>query len=319
MKFTDEELRKLTFNLSDPYSQDGLVRFIPEGADLVRIINTYKFERYPREKAWCAKCRRRAHKKGFTAELSDGALVMLGSACGRKVFKRAWADAEDDFKDERKRASYLDWFDDIRPKLAGIGSGALAWRSPALQMKKNLDRFETALPDLFAALKRAASRGGELKVHRKIDAKERAKWHGGRDAEYVELVYHRLTGGEFLLIGDPEEIVADAEKTVRMLAAACANLANYSTTQLQRLSVRYSNMVDSLRRLHDAHGAAFVFFDPKQMDRIASWATEVPQIEGEYRFNVDTLVCPSLGKAMRLMGLGRELDNTLPAILWKAA
>ena len=58
---------------------------IPAGVDVVRIVNTYSFSRWPADKAYCAKCEGKRHKHGFTAELDDGTLALPGSRCGEKA------------------------------------------------------------------------------------------------------------------------------------------------------------------------------------------------------------------------------------------
>jgi len=87
-------IRNTVFRLTDPYDQKDLICYIPEQAKLLDILNIYEFERWPNEKAFCVVCKAHRHKKGFTAALTTGHRVLMGSACGQKKFGASWQEAE---------------------------------------------------------------------------------------------------------------------------------------------------------------------------------------------------------------------------------
>jgi hypothetical protein len=83
-KLNDDHLRNQALKLKDPYDQRDIIYVIPEGAVLLDIVNIYTFDRWPKEKVYCAECGGRHHKKGFTALLGSGQRVLLGSTCGAR-------------------------------------------------------------------------------------------------------------------------------------------------------------------------------------------------------------------------------------------
>src|ERR1700737_2414559 len=107
---TDDDLRVRILEIDDPHGQAGLVNHIPAGVDVVRIVNTYSYSRWPSDKAYCAKCEGKRHKHGFTAELDDGTLALLGSKCGEQLWGQSWKEATGRFKEELDRAARISVF-----------------------------------------------------------------------------------------------------------------------------------------------------------------------------------------------------------------
>jgi hypothetical protein len=65
--------------IDDPHDQEGLVDRIADGVGPTQILNYYHYGRWPKEKAYCAKCGARRHRDGFTIELDNGAIALAGS------------------------------------------------------------------------------------------------------------------------------------------------------------------------------------------------------------------------------------------------
>jgi len=154
-RMTDRELRNRQLLLIDPYEQPGLVKDRPEDAELSAVVNTYAFARYPAEKAYCCVCRGHHHKHGFTALLSTGDKVMLGSKCGADVFGEDWHTAEQRMKDEGKRQYELARLDRLEPILPRLRSSLLSWRRHIDSLVNRRRGFEAAFPDLVYYLRQA--------------------------------------------------------------------------------------------------------------------------------------------------------------------
>ena len=120
---TDQDLRLAELRITDPYKQTGIVWEIPPGVELVEVINTYTFDRWPGEKARCIKCDGRRHKHGFTALLSNEAQALYGSKCGQDEFGESWAQATNRLRDRRKRQTLLFRLDELLPQIPNIRDG----------------------------------------------------------------------------------------------------------------------------------------------------------------------------------------------------
>lgn len=314
-RLSDVELRNAELTLSDPYAQDNLVESIPVGATLISVLNTYVLPGYPKQKAWCAKCEAHRHKRGCTGELSTGQKVMVGSACGRNVFGRSCAQLHRDLKDNQKRQRYLRDFDDLAPRLATLGTAITKWWPSALALNQSHLRFRTALPELFEALQQSALRGGALTAFVKIDASERAKYHGGPSFEWVSSVYHQMAGWQYLVVADATAVIDDSSRLVKRLVEACANTEAIGTSRMVKLNSQFSAMVEDLHAFELAYQAWQAFFNRANLAKVAEWATQAESPKGTYKVDGHRLVHVQSDKGIELPANYRALDETLMRLL----
>jgi hypothetical protein len=120
LKLSDAELRQRQLEIDDPHDQPNLTAHIPEGVSPVRILNVYRFSKWPAEKAYCSKCEARRHRDGFTVELDDGSSGLLGSKCGADLWGESWHDVAAQFDQELERAGIIRGFGRMLPELKSI-------------------------------------------------------------------------------------------------------------------------------------------------------------------------------------------------------
>jgi hypothetical protein len=138
--------------IGDPHDQAGLIDHIPEGVAPVRILNFYHYDLYPEQKAYCAKCRARRHRDGFTVELDSGSLVLAGSTCGADLWGEQWATVRSDFGTRLHEAGIILDVRGVLSELKEIRQVLAATWGPAV---KKFAALQAAMP-LYRALREAA-------------------------------------------------------------------------------------------------------------------------------------------------------------------
>src|SRR5579872_5702169 len=155
---TDDELRERIFVLDDPHNQPNLLSHIPPGVGVVRIINTYRYERYPADKAYCAKCGAKRHRDGFTVELEDGTAALLGSTCGEELWGQSWSEARGRFENEMDRAGVVIDIHRILPELVEIRRALETWRPSIEGLKAHQRLFKGRMATFYKVMRSAALR-----------------------------------------------------------------------------------------------------------------------------------------------------------------
>jgi hypothetical protein len=201
--------------------------------------------------------------------------------------------------------------DALGPRLLAIGSELLEWQWHARRFQESVNRFRLAMGPLFEALRQAARKDGALDVFVQIEAKERAKWHGGRSSEWVSATYHRIEGRQFLCVSNPEAIIASALETVNELSAILVTTDQARTTELVRLSKAYSEMTERLHRFAEGFDAWPRFIRETNLAKIAEWATQTEAVPGSYETKGACLIWVTEGKAVHLNAGYTPLDKKL--------
>src|SRR5581483_10093919 len=164
-----DHIRNTVFRLTDPYDQSDLITCIPEDAKLLDILNIYEFARFPTEKAFCVVCKGRRHKRGFTAALTTGHRVLLGSACGEKKFGANWKDAEKRLRLRSDHQYELLMYDRLTMIRDQLEEKLPQWLRVFEQLEGRKAAFSRIFGEVASRLKEAANRGdGRLTIHRKV-------------------------------------------------------------------------------------------------------------------------------------------------------
>jgi hypothetical protein len=206
----DAQLRRLKLDIDDPHEQDGLVPAVPEGVELVEILNIYRSAKYPAVKVRCVKCKGARHRDGFTAELSDGSKILLGSKCGAELFGKTWGAAQDDLNELRDRQWYLLYIDQVAENLPAIRDALHDWAAVAKRFDGSRRRFKKAFASLYEMIGQAVVvDDGGLKLYRERRVITPA---GHEERGRDEVVVHRISGPQFFRGTDATQIIEDGLK-----------------------------------------------------------------------------------------------------------
>jgi hypothetical protein len=281
---TDEELRKRQLQIDDPHSQPNLVNHIPPGVGVERIVNTYSYRLYPKQKAFCAKCEAFRHRDGFTAELDDGSWALLGSKCGADLWGESWKEATARFAEEVERTGLLKDFDDLLPELVAVRRGLERWREPARGLAALQGKFHSTLRDLYVELRRCSARADQhLVVWRRVrdrpaeDAYERR--YGRRpDHDFHKSVEQRvalLAGAAFFLNDNVETLLGLALDSIDGAIGAARDTQSHSVVKLRRAKVGVAEGRERLERVLATYAAMHAFFARGNLAAVAAWADQV--------------------------------------------
>lgn len=316
----DVLLRTTRLLITDPYKQDLVVPEIPPDVELETIENTYVFTRWPQEKVWCALCRACRHRNGFTAKLSDGTRVLLGSHCGRDRFGVSWQEAEKNLKGLRDRKSLLEHLDRLVPHISEIVTELRSWDRELGRTAASHKRFSRAMPGLYQRLVEAArSHDGRLIVYEK-DSSLFSEAVGGsgrvaRQPSWRPVTVHIIAGAPYFTPLDPEAAACEGIAALLAVQAAVADTDGLATHALKRLRRRLSDAVENLRQaVAMTHGAA-AFFSPDNLAKVASWATRVDTVDGVYVMRGKGLMRTDTGDFMELPPRYRTLDPSILTVL----
>lgn len=277
---TDDDLRVRALEIDDPHNQAGLVNHIPNGVDVVRIINTYSYSLWPADKAYCAKCEGKRHKHGFTAELDDGTLALLGSRCGEKLWGQSWQEAAGRFKEELDRAGTILGFDRIVPELRSIREALEGWRPAVSCVAKHQQAFIKQHSFWFYEFRAAA-----VRHDRRLVVHESTRDHAG-EAEYerrygdkpsrefymsVERTVHHLEGGAFFTTEKPDNLFQLALDAIDAAIAVGSNTKLHSQMKLREHRAKVRDAKDWLERVAIVARALRTFYGNDHMSRVVGW------------------------------------------------
>ena len=264
---------------------------LPEGnaGELVRLVNTYRW--HP-EKIGCVKCGAKRHHRGFTVELADGSLVLLGSKCGAEHFG-SWEKAYQGLKDTRRRRDYLLESDRWRHRVEEIVAGLRSWSRQLVLMDASRRRFRAAMTDLHELLTRAAIyNDGGLKLYEVVRSRALESETGKKSGTVQERVLP-LGGAEYFIGADAVAALDTAIATLSNLAAEYDNTDGKTDDKLRKLSSQQRAAIKGLEKLIARHSAWAAFFDQKNLETVAYWATTTDDLPGTYRAAAGSLFNPN--------------------------
>jgi hypothetical protein len=277
---TDDDLRVRILEIDDPHGQAGLVNHIPAGVDVVRIVNTYSYSRWPSDKAYCAKCEGKRHKHGFTAELDDGTLALLGSKCGEQLWGQSWKEATGRFKEELDRAGTILGFDRIVPELRSIREALESWRPPVACVAKHQQTFTKQMSYWFYELRTAAVRHDQrLVIHESVrdhsgEADYERRYGEKPSREFymsVERTVHHLEGGAFFATEKPDNLFRLALDDIDAAIAVGSNTKLHSQMKLREHRAKVRDAKDRLERVATVIRALRTFYGNDHFSRVAGW------------------------------------------------
>ncbi len=256
------------------------MNYIPAGVDVVRIVNTYSYSLWPSDKAYCAKCEGKRHKHGFTAELDDGTLALLGSRCGEQLWGLSWKEAHGRFKEELDRAGTILGFDRMVPELRSIREALEGWRPAVACIAKHQQTFIRQHSYWFYELRSAAVRHDQrLVIH------ESVRDHAG-EAEYerrygekpprpfytsVERTVHYLEGGAFFATEKPDILFDLALDDIDAAIAVGSNTKLHSQQKLREHRAKVRDAKERLERVATVTRALRTFYANDHFSRVAGW------------------------------------------------
>lgn len=310
-KFDDSQLRLQALKLKDPYDQPDLVFEWPEDIGLVDIINIYSFERYPTEKAFCVECHGRHHKHGFTALLTNGRRVMLGSSCGARRFGRSWTDAEKRIEqraDRQFELRRLDRLDRCRASFSG-----LAKIRHAMDRLSNLQKaFFNQMGELGSRVQEAAiNDNGELRVHKEIRSQAATTAGLKRTTEAITIT--RVMGYRFVIAKSPSKSFARFEDALGEMVEHIGRTDKINTGTLARVRREFEQSFEGIEKGFDTHVAAMEFFRRPNFEGMIRWAdNDVSGVRDRYWIEGDIVRSRSGG--LQLMQLEPLESGLLTAI-----
>ena len=282
----DIALRNMTLKVDDPRMQDGIVLYLPSDAVLEEILNVYHYTGYPKEKMYCSKCEAHRHAHGFTARLSNGQKVLLGSKCGADVFGTSWTEQELVFKHKEDRQSNLYSLDRLKEPLEGLESVVY----PVIEILVNYNKMKlqvfTKMSSLYDRLKESASDDGMLRYTKKTTVIKEGS-SSETDLKYVDYEYGKIDGYEALKNNyyDAKKLGDSVLEGARHIRKISNNTELYSTKTISVARRKFYDQVSSLiNKIKDYHREA-AFFEIGNFKKICEWndthriSTEVAELE----------------------------------------
>jgi hypothetical protein len=290
-KFNDEHLRHQALKLKNPYDQPELIWTVPEGAGLLDILNIYTFERWPKEKVYCVECDGHHHKNGFTALLTSGKRVLLGSTCGARLFGQSWKAAEKRIEDRGNRQYELLKLDRLALIIAPLREGLLGWSDVMERIMARRSAFENKLGDLASRTREAAIRhGGDLTVGRRVENRA-ARAAGMRDlGDYVEVKVGNVAGAALFMPLDPAKAVARALAAIDEMQQGIGNTDATWTSVLIKRRKAFERTFEDLETAVKMHAGAQDFFTVENFRNLIEWANNHRATKSRYEIDADGIV-----------------------------
>ena len=316
-----DQIRNTVYRLTDPYDQSNLIPCIPEGAQLLDILNIYEFERFPAMKAFCVVCKAHRHKKGFTAALTTGHRVLVGSECGRKKFGASWQEAERRLKLKSEHQYELLMYDRLTMIRGQLEGKLQQWLRVFEQLEGRKSAFSRIFGDIDSRLKEVAIRGdSRLTVHRKVrksafqQALSRSddKDDGKESFTYEEVTVGTLVGAGFF----------DPLQTNKAVANAIQSVKNHSFEKALALDMKkrrkaVERSFEELRRCAEIYEDVDRFLSQDNFANLARWADQNDGIRRKLVARSSGLFfADNLNEGMTLLPLP-DLDETLLDCIWE--
>jgi hypothetical protein len=314
-----DQIRNTVFRLTDPYDQSDLISCIPEDAKLLDILNIYEFERFPTEKAFCVVCKGHRHKRGFTAALTTGHRVLVGSACGQKKFGASWEEAEQRLRLRSDHQYELLMYDRLTMIRGQLQAKFPQWLRVFEQLEGRKSAFSRIFGEIASRLKEVAIRGdGRLTIHRKVrtSAFQQALARGDDDGKerftYQEVPVGTLIGAAFFDPLHTHRAVANAIQSVKDHSYEKALALDMSK---RRKAVERS--FEDLQRCAEIYDDVNAFLSPESFASLARWANQNDGIRRKLVARSNGLFfVDDLNQGMTLLPLP-DLDETLLDCIWE--
>jgi hypothetical protein len=314
-----DQIRNTVYRLTDPYDQSDLISCIPEDAKLLDILNIYEFERFPTEKAYCVVCKGHRHKRGFTAALTTGHRVLVGSRCGQKKFGASWEDAEKRLRlrsDHQYELLMYDRLTMIRPQLQ---AKLQQWLRVFEQLEGQKAAFSRIFGETASRLKEVAIRGDcRLTIHRKVRASafQQALGHGDDDGKeqftYQEVTVGTLMGAAFFDPLHTHRAVASAIQSVKDHA-----YENALALDMTKRRKAVDRSFEDLQRCAEIYNDVNAFLSRESFASLARWADQNDGIRRKLVARSNGLFFgDDLNQGMTLLPVP-DLDETLLDCIWE--
>lgn len=314
-----ELIRNTVFRLTDPYDQSDLINCIPENAKLLDILNIYEFERFPTEKAFCVVCAGHRHKRGFTAALTTGHRVLVGSRCGQKKFGASWQDAEKRLRLRSDHQYELLMYDRLTMIREPLKAKLPQWLRVFEQLEGRKAAFSRIFGEVASRLKEAAIRSdGRLTIHRKVrsSAFQQALASGDDDGKerftYQEVTVGTLIGAAFF----------DPLHTHKAVAKAIQSVNDHSYEKALALDMTkrrkaVDRSFEELQRCAEIYNDVNAFLSPENFASVARWVDQNDGIRRKLVARSNGLFFgDDLNQGMTLLPLP-DLDETLLDCIWE--
>ncbi|WP_027577125.1 hypothetical protein [Bradyrhizobium sp. WSM1743] len=312
-------IRNTVFRLTDPYDQRDLINYVPEHAKLLDILNIYEFERFPTEKAFCVVCKGHRHKRGFTAALTTGDRVLVGSACGQKKFGASWQDAEKRLRLRSDHQYELLMYDRLTMIRGQLQEKLQQWLRVFEQLEGRKAAFSRIFGEVASRLTEVAKRGdGRLTIHRKVRTSSFQQAlarddDGSKDRfTYQEVTVGTLVGRAFF----------DSLHTHRAVAQAIQSVKDHSFEKALSLDMTkrrkaVERAFEDLQRCAEIYDDVNAFLSPESFAGLARWADQNDGIRRKLVARHNGLFFrDDLNQGMTLLPLP-DLDETLLNCIWE--
>lgn len=312
-------IRNTVFRLTDPYDQSGLINYVPVHAKLLDILNIYEFERFPTEKAFCVVCKGHRHKRGFTAALTTGQRVLVGSLCGQKKFGASWQEAEKRLRLRSDHQYELLMYDRLTMIRGQLQAKLQQWLRVFEQIEGRKAAFSRIFGETASRLKEVATRGdGRLTIHRKVRASAfQQALARGDDEGKEQFTYQEVTVGT--LIGPA---FFDSLRTHRAVAQAIQSVKDHSFEKALALDMTkrrkaVERSLEDLQRCAEIYHDVDAFLSPENFASLARWADQNDGIRRKLVARSNGLFFgDDLNQGMTLLPLP-DLDETLLDCIWE--
>ncbi|MGL3104699.1 hypothetical protein [Bradyrhizobium sp. BR 1432] len=317
--FNTDNIRNTVFRLTDPYDQSDLINFIPEHAKLLDILNIYEFERFPTEKAFCVVCKGRRHKRGFTAALTTGHRVLVGSACGQKKFGASWEEAEKRLRLRSDHQYELLMYDRLTMIREELQVKLPQWLRVFAHLEGRKAAFSRIFGEVASRLNEVAIRGdGRLTVYRKVRASAFQQALARDDDDSKErFTTQEMTVGSLFGSG-----FFDPLNTHRAVAQAIQSVNDHSFERALMLDMKkrrkaVERSFEDLQRCAEIYNDADAFLSSENLATVARWTDQNDGIRRKLVARSNGLFFrDDLNQGMTLLPLP-DLDETLLNCIWE--
>jgi hypothetical protein len=314
-----DQIRNTVFRLTDPYDQSDLINYVPDQAKLLDILNIYEFERFPTEKAFCVVCKGHRHKRGFTAVLTTGHRVLVGSRCGEKKFGASWQEAEKRLRLRSDHQYELLMYDRLTMIREPLQAKLPQWLRVFEQIEGRKAAFSRIFGEVASRLTEVAIRNdGRLTVHRKVRASafQQALARDDDDSKerftYQEVTVGTLIGPAFF---DPLHTHRAVAKTIQSVKDHSYEKALSLDMSKRRKAVERS--FEDLQRCAEIYHEVDAFLSPENFASVARWVDQNDGIRRKLVARSNGLFfSDDLGQGMTLLPLP-VLDETLLDCIWE--
>jgi hypothetical protein len=276
-KHSDEALLQISLKLTDPYEQSDVIHHIPQDARLLDIINTYVYEKWPQEKVHCAKCGGHHHKRGFTALLTNGKRVLLGSSCGAEAFGESWTAAEKRMDDMADRQYELVRIRRLSGILGPMARDLAAWPGKIDNLVRRRDAFDRTVGELASRVREAATRhDGALTVTKQVALNSAFRQAGGGNGsiESTTVTVGRLQGKDLFDFMNLPAAVNRAMLSIQACVESLKDTNRISTATLRKQRKALENSFQDLIKVWKMYEAGQEFFTPESFRIIIDWTVK---------------------------------------------